>query len=355
MTTTAPLPSPNPDTSPTPGSAPSPNLFLPPQTNLIVVLGATATGKTALGVQLARHFNGEIISADSRQVYRGMDIGTGKDLKEYGEIPYHGIDVVEPGDEFSLFDFQTLFGQAFQEIQSRQKLPILVGGTGLYLEAVLLDYHLPRAPKNQALREELAPLDLTILQNRLKRARPTQHNTTDLIDRERLIRAIEIAEANAPPPPQTHPTPPLKPLVLGIRFERTQLRKRITQRLKARMQEGFIEEVARLHQEGVSFKTLEAFGLEYRFAALHLQGQLNRNDMFQKLNSAIHQFAKRQETWFRRMEKRGIVIHWLPGDGEPFEACLEFLNVETHTAETKHFTRNQAIREHGPQAFWDTP
>ncbi len=288
--------------------------------NLLVILGPTASGKTRLGVAAARHFGGEILSADSRQVFRGMDIGTGKDLAEYGEVPYHVIDIVDAGCEFSVFDFQERFITAFEQIRKRDRLPVLVGGTGLYLDAALRGYRLAKVEENPALRAELAKLSLEVLQQRLLELRPEQHNTSDLQDRSRLVRAIEIAEVERDATPL--PLPVIEPLVFGVHFERPALRRRITERLKQRLNEGLIEEIDTLHQSGVPWEALEYYGLEYRLVARHLQGQLNRNDMFQKLNSAIHQFAKRQETWFRRMEKQGVAIHWLDGAGDPLTELL---------------------------------
>lgn len=289
--------------------------------SLLVILGPTASGKTRLGVAAAQQFNGEIISADSRQVFRGMDIGTGKDLAEYDDIPYHLIDIAEAGSEFSVFDFQERFIEAFKDIQTRGRLPMLVGGTGLYLDAALRRYQLVKVPENPALRAEMAELSLTELQQHLLKLRPEQHNTSDLQDRERLVRAIEIAAGERDTPPL--PLPKIEPLVFGVRWDRPVLRRRITERLKQRLAEGMIEEVQGLHETGIPYASLEYYGLEYRFIAQHLQGQLNRNDMVQKLNSAIHQFAKRQETWFRRMEKQGVVIHWLDGCGDPFAQLLK--------------------------------
>ncbi len=290
--------------------------------NLLVVLGPTASGKTHLAVQAARQLNGEIISADSRQVYRGLDIGSGKDLEEYGTIPYHLIDVVDPGYGFSLFDFVHAFGQAFCEIRGRGRLPILAGGTGLYLDAVLRGYELVTVTENRALRLELDRLSLDALRKRLRALRPQQHNTSDLDDRCRLLRAIEIAEGERQADAQPLALPPLTPLVFGLRWPRDLLRQRITKRLRERLDHGLIEEVVTLHEAGVSWETLDYYGLEYRFVARHLQGQLNRNDLFQKLNSAIHQFAKRQETWFRRMERQGVAIHWLNGEGDSVAELL---------------------------------
>lgn len=293
--------------------------------NLIVVLGPTASGKTHFGVQLAQHLSGEIISADSRQVFRGMDIGTGKDLTEYGDTPYHLIDILDSGAEFSVFAFQKLFYQTFEEITDRDKLPLLVGGTGLYLDAALRGYRLVEVPENLELRDQLQEVPLATLQQRLLKLRPQQHNSSDLDDRDRLIRAIEIAEGETAASDAQPAAAELKPVIFGIRWDRTVLRQRITTRLKQRLNEGMIEEVERLHSAGVSWERLDYYGLEYRFIAQHLQGKLNRNDMTQKLNSAIHQFAKRQETWFRRMERQGAEIHWLDGTGDLLTDTLNIL------------------------------
>jgi tRNA dimethylallyltransferase len=293
--------------------------------NLLVILGPTASGKTRVAVQVARARGGEIISADSRQVYRGMDIGTGKDLEEYGSVPYHLIDIVEPGYEFNVFEFQRRFGEAFREIRSRGHLPLMVGGTGMYLDSVLDRYPLIEVPENLVLRQELAAASNADLAARLQQVNPKLHNTTDLLDRHRLIRAIEIAEFQRAD--QDIPLlPELSPLVFGIKWAREVLWRRITQRLKERLCHGLIEEVDRLHKNGVPWETLEFYGLEYRFVAQFLKGTLNRNDMFQKLNSAIHQLAKRQETWFRRMERRGISIHWVEGDKDPGGKILNQLS-----------------------------
>jgi tRNA dimethylallyltransferase len=297
--------------------------------NLIVVLGPTASGKTHLGVQLAKSINGEIISADSRQVFRGMDIGTGKDLEEYGDTPYHLVDILEPGEEFSVFAFQKLFYLAFENIRQRGKRPMLVGGTGLYLDAALRGYRLVEVPENPDLREKLTKQPLKALQERLVALRPEQHNRTDLNDRKRLVRAIEIAEGEQEADTELPDPPELKPAIFGIRWDRAILRQRITARLKQRLDEGMVTEVERLRAQGVSWEQLDYYGLEYRFIARHLQGLLNHNDMFQKLNSAIHQFAKRQETWFRHMERQGTRINWLDGKGDMVEQALSI--IESHS------------------------
>ncbi|BCR03341.1 tRNA dimethylallyltransferase 2 [Desulfuromonas versatilis] len=293
--------------------------------NLLVILGPTASGKTRLGVEAAGALGGEIISADSRQVYRGMDLGTGKDLAEYGEVPHHLIDIVDPGYEFNVFEFQRRFFEVFAELRGRGRLPVLVGGTGLYLDAVLRGYRLVEVPENPALRAELAGLSDAALRERLRALRPELHNTTDLKDRPRLVRATEIAEGEAAAAASLPPLPELRPQVFGLSWPREILRRRITARLKERLEQGMIEEVQGLHAAGVAWETLEFYGLEYRFIAQHLKGELNRNDMIQKLGSAIHQFAKRQETWFRRMERQGTAIHWLDGAGEPLREMLAIL------------------------------
>lgn len=303
-------------------------MLLPLPFNLLVILGPTASGKTRVGVEIARSLNGEIISADSRQVFRGMDIGTGKDLKEYGEVSYHLLDIADPGYEFSVFEFQRRFSEAFTAIHARGKLAILVGGTGLYLEAVLKEYRMMEVPPKDLLRKELEPLPLQDLVARLKSAAPRLHNTTDLLDRARVIRAIEIAEFGKEVK-EPIPLPQLKPVVFGIRWAREALRQRITRRLRERMNQGMIEEVRRLVESGLSFQTLNFYGLEYRFVGKYLQGELNRNDMFQKLNSAIHQFAKRQETWFHRMERQGITINWVEGSQEPVATIIHTLGTDS--------------------------
>ncbi len=253
-----------------------------------------------------------------------MDLGTGKDLKEYGEVPYHLIDIVDPGYEFSVFEFQRRFVPAFLGIQDRGKLPILVGGTGLYLEAVLKGFRLAEVPPNPKLRAELEPLSLEDLADRLKAINPSLHNTTDLRLRERVIRAIEIAQFQGEPSSQPS-LPDLSPIVFGIRWPKDMLWQRINRRLRERINQGMVEEIKSLHKGGISFEKLDSYGLEYRYGVLYLRGQLTKNDMFQKLNSAIRQFAKRQETWFRRMERHGTRIHWIEGDKDPAEKILKVL------------------------------
>ena len=297
-----------------------------PNTNLIVILGPTASGKTALAVKLAKKLDGEIISADSRQVYRGLDIGSGKDLDEYQDIAYHLIDIVDPGYEYSVFDYQRDFYNSFEEITEKAKLPILAGGSALYVDSVLKGYRMVEAKENPELRKRLAELTHDQLIEQLLQLKPQQHNTTDLKDTQRLIRAIEIAEAERQHP-QSLPEPPqINAQIIAINWPREITRKRITERLKERFeQQAMIEEVKQLHEMGVSWETLEFYGLEYRLIAQHLQKQLNYNDMFQKLNSAIHQFAKKQDTWLRRLQRQGHKIHWVDGQANCYEQALKII------------------------------
>lgn len=286
--------------------------------NLIVILGSTASGKTRLATRLAYELNGEIISADSRQVYRNMNIGTGKDLREYvvngRPIPYHLIDVVDPEQEFSLFDYQKKFYEIFRDIRSKRALPIMVGGSGLYLESVICGYDLPEAPVIESVRNDLAGQTNEKLQRILQELKPQLHNRTDLEDRERLIRAIEIEWARKAEHPIRQEKPVVEAAVFGVQWERSVLRMRITNRLKERLNQGMIEEVSNLHAAGLSWSKLEHFGLEYRFISQYLQKKITFEEMKSSLNTAIHQFAKRQETWFRRMEKKGVAIYWIKND-----------------------------------------
>jgi tRNA dimethylallyltransferase len=299
--------------------------------NLIVIMGPTASGKTHLAAKLAYDLHGEIISADSRQVYKSMDIGTGKDLNQYiindRPIPYHLIDIVAPASEFNLFEFQNRFYKVFSELNERKILPILVGGTGLYLEAVLTGYDMPHAPKDQELRKGLNRKSKDELQKMLLALKPHLHNKTDLEDSERLIRAIEIERSRNIKDQHQQEKPDIVAVVFGIRWDRSILRQRITVRLKERLERGMIEEVIKLHTAGLTWTKLESFGLEYRFISQYLQRKITFDEMKNRLNTAIHQFAKRQETWFRRMEKKGIVINWLPNNDYSSlkESVMKFL------------------------------
>jgi tRNA dimethylallyltransferase len=280
--------------------------------HLLTVLGPTASGKTRLAVALAEEYGGEIISADSRQVFRGMDIGSGKDLHEYGQVPYHLIDIVDAGGEFSVFEFQRRFYAAVADISTREAVPILCGGSGMYLDAALRGYQMLEVPRDDALRSELALKSDAELAEELARLKPNLHNSTDLLDRERTVRAIEIACGelkNRARAPQTL----LPSVVIGIRWEREALRQRITSRLKDRLENGLIEEVEFLHAGGIAWERLDYYGLEYRYVGSYLRGGMNKNDLFQRLNSAIHDFAKKQGNWFRRMERHGIDITWIDG------------------------------------------
>jgi len=269
--------------------------------NLITILGPTATGKTRLAAKLANKFNGEIISADSRQVYIGMDIGTGKDFDDYKigskQIPFHLIDVIDSKEEFDLFKFQNLFYKFFDDILQRMKTPFLVGGTGMYLSSILQNYKLNKAEFSEERTNKLRELSLTDLQNKLKILSPSLHNTTDSLEKERVIRALIIAENSSK---KERTVISVQPLVIGISLPRDVIKKRITKRLKQRLDNGMIEEVKSLFQSGVTYEKLYFFGLEYKYIGMYLKRELTYNDMFQKLNSAIHSFAKRQMTWFKR-------------------------------------------------------
>ena len=292
---------------------------------MITILGPTASGKTPVAARLAAEIGGEIISADSRQVYRRMDIGTGKDLADYvvrsqesgvsRQIPYHLIDIREPGTKYNLFEYQQDFFDAYEAIQSRGAIPILCGGTGLYIEAVLKGYHLSPVPQNQALRDSLegkSLAELTQMLTDLKaKTGSNMHNTTDVDSCQRAIRAIEIETYNIEHPTPRRELPPVDSLIIGIDIDRELRREKITRRLKARLEEGMVEEVKALLDEGIPADDLIYYGLEYKFVTEYITGRLTYDEMFQRLEIAIHQFAKRQMTWFRGMERRGFKIHWI--------------------------------------------
>ena len=282
---------------------------------LITILGPTASGKTPVAAHLAKEIGGEIISADSRQVYRRMDIGTGKDLDDYLDVPYHLIDICEPGTKYNLFQYQQDFFDAYQDIQRRGVTPILCGGTGLYIEAVLKGYKLSPVPQNQALRDSLEGKSLTELTQMLEALKEktgsNMHNKTDVDSCQRAIRAIEIETYNLENPVPRRELPPVDSLIIGIDIDREHRREKITRRLKARLEEGMVEEVKGLLDEGIPAEDLIYYGLEYKFVTEYLVGKTTYDEMFQRLEIAIHQFAKRQMTWFRGMERRGFTIHWI--------------------------------------------
>lgn len=286
--------------------------------DIVAVVGPTASGKTRRAVEIARTFGGEIISGDSRQVYKGMDLGTGKDLDEYCEVPYHLIDIAEAGDKYNLHRFLNDFRLAQQDIVSRGLLPVLCGGTGMYVESALSGLVMPEVERNESLRNELADKSLAELIEILKGYK-TLHNTTDVDTRDRALRAIEIQQYYAENPDAAelcnrNAAKPLDSLVLGIDIPREARREKISSRLKSRLKDGMIDEIRRLIDRGVKAEDLIYYGLEYKFVTLHVIGKLSYDDMYRQLEIAIHQFAKRQMTWFRGMERRGIPIHWLPYD-----------------------------------------
>ena len=299
---------------------------------MVTILGPTATGKTRLAAQVAEKVNGEIISADSRQVYRGMDIGTGKDYADYvvdgRNVPFHLVDIADPGYEYSVFEFREDFYKVYTEIINRSKQPILCGGTGLYLEAVLSGYKMVKVPVNIEFREKLIGKTPDELIRILAEYRQI-HNTTDTTNIERTIRAIEIEEFHKSNPELQNEFPQIKSVIFALNFERQIIRQRITERLKKRLDGGMIEEVKTLLDSGLQPAQLTFYGLEYRYLTDFVTGKISYNEMFALLNTAIHQFAKRQMTWFRRMEKKGFRIHWVDGtleDGEKVNFVLKVLN-----------------------------
>ncbi|MDD6124362.1 MAG: tRNA (adenosine(37)-N6)-dimethylallyltransferase MiaA [Bacteroidales bacterium] len=290
---------------------------MPLNHQLITILGPTASGKTHVAVQLADRLQAEIISADSRQVYRRMNLGTGKDLDEYcvngHPVPYHLIDIAEPGTKYNLFEYQKDFLEAYNDITARHKRVILCGGTGLYLESVLRGYRLSPVPQNPELRERLKDKSLAELTDMLSRYKKL-HNTTDVDSVQRAIRAIEIADYYEHTPVDDRPFPTLSSYNIGIKVDRETRRQRITARLQQRLANGMVEEVKHLLDEGIAPDDLIYYGLEYKYLTLYATGRISYDEMFTQLEIAIHQFAKRQMTWFRGMEKRGIPIHWMEPD-----------------------------------------
>ena len=294
--------------------------------NSLVLLGPTAVGKTSLGVRLADEFGLEIISADSRQVYKGLDLGSGKDIAEYNynghQIPYHVIDVTDLNTEYNLFNFTKDFYRAFGDISKRKIVPFTVGGTGMYLDSFIRKYELVEVPENPELRKKMEDMTLEELDQMLLKLKPDLHNRTDLALRDRVVKAIEIATYMQSPEYEKNKEelltrPEVKPLVLGTTIDRTILRENIRKRLVERLDEGMIEEVEALHNQGFSYERMERLGLEYKFVSEFLEGKIKTKDeMVQGLYTAICQFAKRQETWFRGMERKGVDIHWLTKEAD---------------------------------------
>lgn len=284
--------------------------------SLLVVTGPTASGKTRRAVDIADRLGGEIISGDSRQVYTGMDIGTGKDLEEYGSVPFHLIDIVPAGSKYNLFRFLDDADAAFRQITERKKLPILCGGTGLYIESFIKGLRLPEVPENKELRNKLVDKTLPELTTMLSQYK-TLHNSTDVDTVKRAIRAIEIQHFYAENPEMavsTIPKPMDDVVIIGVEIDRDNRRQRITSRLKSRLEEGMLDEIRTLLDSGIAPENLIYYGLEYKFLTLYILGELTYQEMFIQLETAIHQFAKRQMTWFRGMERRGFKINWLPWD-----------------------------------------
>lgn len=286
---------------------------------MITILGPTASGKTSLAAALAVRIDAEIISADSRQVYRGMTIGTGKDLDDYRQgdrlIPYHLIDICEPGTKYNLFQYQQDFHLIYNNIVARGVRPILCGGTGLYIESVLKGYALSPVPQNQTLRDKLADKSLAelteMLEDLKRRNHSVMHNRTDVDTAQRAIRAIEIETYNLEHPTDNRTLPPIDSVIIGVDINREERRRKITQRLKQRLEEGMVDEIRQLLDRGIAPENLIYYGLEYKFVTEYVIGKTSYEEMFRQLEIAIHQFAKRQMTWFRGMERRGFTIHWI--------------------------------------------
>ena len=302
--------------------------------DLITILGPTASGKTPLAANLADRLSTEIISGDSRQVYRRMDLGTGKDLADYNiegrPVPYHLIDIVEPGYKYNVFEYQRDFLKAYEEIVAKGKLPVLCGGTGMYIESVLKGYRLLPVPENPELRASLEGKSLEEL-TRILEGYKKLHNSTDVDTAKRAIRAIEIEEYYKQQPPEYREFPSLKSLIIGVDIDRELRREKITRRLKQRLDEGMVDEVRGLLNEGVPAENLIYYGLEYKFLTQYAIGELTFEEMFHQLETAIHQFAKRQMTWFRGMERRGFTIHWLDATlpmEEKVEKIINLINTK---------------------------
>jgi tRNA dimethylallyltransferase len=285
--------------------------------DLLVVTGPTASGKTALAAAIAYRLRGEIISADSRQVYRGMNIGTGKDYADYLingiQIPCHLIDIADPGYKFNVFEYQREFIKVYSDLKKRNIFPVVCGGSGMYADSIITGYKLLEVPPDSGLRIELEKKSMEELKNILLTFK-NLHNTTDIDSRKRVIRAIEIEHFTTNKGKRASESPKVKPLIVGLMFERDSRRRRITERLRQRLDSGMVEEVKNLIDNGISTEALIYYGLEYKFITLYLTGKISYKEMFRGLEVAIHQFAKRQMTWFRGMERRGIKIHWIDGE-----------------------------------------
>lgn len=306
--------------------------------NTVVLLGPTAVGKTWLGVQLARHFGWEIISADSRQVYKGLDLGSGKDINEYSEggapVPYHLIDITTLASEYNVFNFQQDFYKIFSGNQKQNNMSFIVGGTGMYVDSVVRDYELIPVPENPQLHQQLMDIPLEELAKQLLSLKPDLHNKSDLVLKDRVVKALEIEMFKRSPEgkavlEEKNSRPKVKPFVIGTTINRSELHKNIEKRLFERIDQGMIEEVEKLHKE-FSWERLEKLGLEYRYVSFFLEGKIQtKKEMADELYHAICQFAKRQETWFRGMERKGVEIHWLPEDNDKqvkLKAALDLLS-----------------------------
>ena len=298
--------------------------------DLITILGPTASGKTPLAAALADRLGTEVISGDSRQVYRRMDLGTGKDLADYAvegrKVPYHLIDIVEPGTKYNVFEYQRDFLKAYEDMTARGKLPILCGGTGMYIESVLKGYRLLPVPENPELRQKLERKSLEELTHILEGYKKL-HNSTDVDTAKRAIRAIEIEEYYKQQPAEYREFPSLKSVIVGVDIDRELRREKITRRLKQRLDEGMVDEVRGLLAEGIPAENLIYYGLEYKFLTQYAIGELTFDEMFHQLETAIHQFAKRQMTWFRGMERRGFTIHWLDATLPMEEKTEQIINL----------------------------
>ncbi len=304
--------------------------------DILLVTGPTASGKTSLASNIAQRIGGEIISADSRQVYRGMNLGTGKDYDDYRingiDIPYHLIDIVNPGYKYNVFEYQRDFNRVYSDFKKRKIFPVVCGGSGMYVDSIISGYKMFEVPPDSGLRIELEKKSMEELKDILSTFK-TLHNITDLDTKKRVIRAIEIEHSVKNKRNQKSEYPKVRALLAGIQFDRETRRKRITERLIQRLESGMVDEVKKLIEMGISTETLIYYGLEYKFIALYLTGKISYQEMVRDLEIAIHQFAKRQMTWFRGMERRGIKMHWIDGQlpmEEKVEKVMELLTVTPH-------------------------